>query len=639
MLRQRSPAPRSSLFFAGLVLAISMFVGNLALAAPTFVGRVDRREASLGESILYEVTLSLEGGRAQGYKPPSFRGFRVLSERPGQSTQIQMGGGRSVMRIVYTWRYELAPTRSGELTIEPATIRVGRQALRTVPVVIRVDSGALAPDRQAGKAPRRRTPANRARWRSPLDDFFGGSPLGVEEPSGTDTFLRAVADKTKVYLGEQVLVEWSLYYPGNVDKYAPVSEPQADGFWIEELAVPNNQGNLAVTQQVYQGRTYSVAVLQRKALFPLEVGKLTITPLKSTVSRMDVFGRPIRTTALESPSLEIEVVPLPQAGQPPDFDPARVGTYSLEVQVDRTEVAVGEAVTLKLIVSGQGNLRKLTPPALPPIDGWKQYEPKVEVQIENQGTVAGQKTVEYLLLPERPGKTRIPAFEMVTFDPAAGRYLTKTTEPIALVVTGEGKGPTQVASGRSAGAGAGLQNVLSTEIRPPRTPPTLDRDLGATYYRSPVFLWSVILPPTFFGLTVLFGRLRERRGEDSAQGRRKRTRQVIRQRLRSAQVQLRGGKPAQFFVEIDKALREALTGRLGRPVAGYSRDELLGALVKSGLRQPVAEAIIAQLEACDHARFAPGSTGSVEMRAVLERTGELIAAVEKTPGRLSESAA
>ena len=101
--------------WAVLVTAATVLGGVPAALgqAPMFAARVDRQSTDLGEPIVYEVTLSMPEGRAEGYRAPDFRGFRVLGEYPSQSTQIQMGGGSSVMRTVYSWRYELSPWRAG----------------------------------------------------------------------------------------------------------------------------------------------------------------------------------------------------------------------------------------------------------------------------------------------------------------------------------------------------------------------------------------------------------------------------------------------------------------------------------------------------------------------------------------------
>jgi hypothetical protein len=634
---------------SGALLATLVVLTGLVTDAPvaraqgaaSFVARVDRTSTDLGDPIVYEVTLSMPDGRAEGYRAPDFRGFRVLGEYPSQSTQIQMGGGSSVMRTVYTWRYELSPSESGRLTIMPARVRVRGKELRTAPVAITVAAGDIRPPGSAGSAtdPRRtrQRPRPRARLGSPFDDLFGGPadpdplpPIQVPDPGGRaqagSSFIRAVADKRKVVVGEQVVVQWYLYLTERQDKYQAVTEPRTDGFWSEDLPVPSNQGNLQLSQQEHEGRLYLVAPLMRKALFPLQSGSLTVTPLEADISQADFFGRLVRNQRLKAEPLAIEVEPLPGAGKPASFDPAAVGKLAMSAKLDRQQVAVGDAVTVTVTVSGQGNLRKLVPPKLPALEGFRSYEPKVDVKLDTSNGVTGSKVIEYLLLPERAGTTIVPSIELAYFDPAARRYERARTDPLRIVVTGEGgKG---AEPGRTAAVAVGRENVLASEIRPPRAGAELSRDLGTTLYRSSGFFWAVLLPPVAFALTAMGGRFRRRLGQDTEGSRRRQARRQVRQHLRAAEGQL-GGDSAAFYMEIDRVLSGALSGRLGQPVAGLSRVELAAELGRSGLPRPVVDQALAALEECDRARFAPGSASAGERRVALERAAELLSSIEK----------
>jgi hypothetical protein len=615
--------------------ATALLAPSPAHAQSPVLAKVDRTQVTLGDAILYQVTLSLNDGRAEAYRAPDFRGFRVLSEQPTQSTEVQMGGGVSLIRTVYTWRYELAPTQSGRLNIGPAHVRANGRELRTLPVAVTVLAGDLRPPGQAGApTPAPAPPARVRRPRSPFADLFAGDDA-VPAPSGGGgggSFVRAAADKTKVYVGEQVVVEWLLYLTDRQDKYQAITEPRTDGFWSEELTVPHNQGSLALTQQTHEGRLYLVAPLARKALFPLQSGTMTVTPLESEISQVDFFGRTLRTERLKAQPLQIEVLPLPP-GRPDGFDAANVGLFSIDARVDRNKVGVGEAVTLLVTVSGQGNVRKVAVPRLGTLTGWKTYEPKVDVKIENENGIAGTKSVEYLLLPERPGTTNLPALSFSFFDPAGRRYVTQKTHPLKIEVSGEAKGGGRPSVAAGSGSIGGLENILPAEIRPPRTRPALRRDMGATIYRSPAFLWTLLAPPVLFGFTVMMGRLRERWGQDTERGRRRKTRRMIRHHLRVAEYQLKAGRPAAFYIEIDRVLSEVLSARLRRPIAGLSRDELAAVITESGLGKGVATRVVNELDAADRARFAPGTVNTPEMRASLERAADLILRIEKTPPR------
>jgi hypothetical protein len=636
-MRAVRPRPPASTRGRGLAVLLALLALALpaapALAQSSFIARADRTQVRAGDPFIYEVTLSLESGRADGYRKPDFKGFRVMGEQPSTSTQVQMGGGASFMRTVYTWTYELVALQPGRATIGPARVRAGGRELKTDGVTVSVVAGGGAPA-AAAPAPRRRQLPG---FRSPFDDLFGGGDdQQPDQRAGETSFVRVVPDKTTVYVGEALTVDWALYSPERQDHRKLVTAPRTDGFWSEDL--PVSQADL-LTQQTFEGRVYLASTLMRRALFPLQAGKLTITPLELETAQLDFFGRAVRSQRLRTEPLTIEALPLPTAGRPADFDPANVGHFTVEAKVDRSQVRVGEAVTLTVALAGQGNLRKLATPKLPPLEGWKSYEPKVDVKLEAAGGITGSKTVEFLLLPERAGTTMIPAFELSFFDPASRAYRTERSLPVRIEVSGDGAAASKPGSAPALGAPvAGVENLLPTELRPPRARATLRRDLGTTFYRSQGFLFALGLPPGLLLLTVAVGRLRERLTADTARGRRRKTRRLVRQRLRAAEAHLEAGRPAPFYIEIDRVLREVLTARLGREVAGLSRDELAARIVASGMPAEVGGRIIAELEECDRARFAPGSTAASDLRASLERAAELILMVEKAPVRAEAAA-
>jgi len=279
-------------------------------------------------------------------------------------------------------------------------------------------------------------------------------------------------------------------------------------------------------------------------------------------------------------------------------------------------------------VRGTGNVRNVHVPALPTLDGWKSYEPKTNVAVEPGTPVTGTKTVEWLIRPDRAGKTTIPALVLASFDPAARRYVETRTLPIELVVTGEPGAPTTVAG---AGAGAPLaggpvvDNVIGQAIRPIRVRGTPRRDLGAAFIHGAGFTATVVVPPLAFLGLVIGGRVRRRLGADTGRTRRRRLRSHAHRRLRAAEGHRALGRTADFYVEIDRVLREVLSERLGAPAAGLNLDELRTALAARGLQPPEIARVAAALEASDQARFAPGERASpTAMAAALGEAAELI---------------
>jgi hypothetical protein len=628
--------------FAGL--ATTFAAAPAAQAQPSFLAEVDRGQVAPGEVLIYEVTLNVADEPVSDYHQPDFKGLRVLSAppQPSQSTQMQIGPGGNFIQNSLTWTYQLTPA-SGQkavIAIGPARAKVGGREMRSNVVNIRVGGAAAAAGTGASPPAAAAPPSPGAATEPPP---FSSAPAG--------NFIRVVPDKTKAFVGEQVTVGWFLYLTQPQNKYETITEPRTDGFWTEDVSPVNARGRLQLNQEIVGGRMYQVAPLFKKALFPLQPGRLVISPIESEVAQVNFFGSAVHRERLKADPITIEAVPLPKQGQPAGFDASNVGKLVIEARADRAAVTVGEAVTLTIEVKGQGNVRNVRPPPLPRLEGWKSYEPKVTVNVDPGELVAGSKIVEHLLLPERAGTTVIPSFELAYFDPATKSYAVAKSEPVRLEVAPDataraGGAATAAAAAGSPGAGAAaagtgpggrIENVISGEIRPIRARAALDRDVGATFYRSRLFFGILLIPP--FGLVLGGGlaRLRERLGQDSQRNRRRRVRRLVRQRLGAAEHHRDGGRTAPFYIEIDRVVRDVLAARLRRPVAGLRMDELRDLLLARGMPADEAARVIAELEACDHARFAPASDAPAgerqQMDAALERAGELIVTIEKAPLR------
>ncbi|HVR64817.1 MAG TPA: BatD family protein [Polyangia bacterium] len=661
-----SRMPRVALFvLAGAALAIVGAAPPARAQAPSFVAELDRNTVGAGDTFTYQVTLNAANESIDGFQPPAFGGLRVLSapRGPSRSTQMQIGGGGTFIQNSYSWVFQLAGTQKGAVNIGPARVRVDGREMKSNTVNLRVvDAGAGAP---APRAQRSRSPfagfpgffddepdpqadpqqqqqqQPQQQQQQPAESEPSRPPAMSSAPAGN--FIRAVPDKTRAFVGEQVTVSWYLYITQRVDKYEPKTEAHTDGFWSDDITPPVARGQLSLHNETVGGRAYQVALLSRKALFPLQPGKLTVTPLEAEIAQVDFFGATLRRQGLKTEPITIEAVPLPKAGQPADFDAASVGKFAIAAHVDRATVGVGEAVTLTVEVKGQGNLRNLRVPALPPLDGWKAYPPKSSLSVQPGEVMGGSKTVEYLLLPERPGTTMLTSLTLPYFDPEAKAYAVAKTDPLRLEVTGDaavaGHAGTAGGAGgpaQSPSAGAPAENVIGAEIRPIRAPATLKRDLGTTFYRSSGFRALLLLPPLGFGATVLVARLRERLGGNTERTRRRRARQLVRRRLSAAEQHRDAGRAGDLYIEIERVLRDLLAARLGCSVTGLRMDEL-GALLRArGLPDETVARVVAELEECDLARFAPGSGGGggrERMSASLDRAAELIEVIEKAPLR------
>jgi hypothetical protein len=597
---------------AGLCLAAATAGAQPAAAPVEFVLKVSPTTGTVNEEFTVTVSQTIRGVNApERYWPPELGDFTVTDQRSQQSTQwlVDPRRGQEIINVETRW-YRLKPNRVGRLRIGEARVRVDGVEYKSKPVVVEVlpagGSGAASasPDPQAAPPPSR-------------SDVPGFTP--PDEGRVKPTFLHVVADRNKVYVGEQVTVTWLLYTRSDVLKFDP-KPPKLEGFWAETLFEPERF--FTYRPEVVAGREFAVAVVAKRALFPTKPGTLVVPRFEADVSTLySSLGAPLR---LASEPVSVEAVPLPP-GAPAGFDQAYVGKFSVEASVDRDAVAAGESLTLALVVRGAGAIRRTKVPPLtldgfqvtPPVD----YDQRLDTSSDE---LKGERRYSYLLTPTRGGKLTIPRIELPYFEPGAARYEVATTEPIPIMVIGD----PSVLTGK-VGAGATGENLIGRDIRPAREVPSVGSRMVARFYHSRAFLVALAAPGALFVLVVLGDKLRERLRRETPRARLRRARGRARKRLRVAEVHIRGGRAGKFFGEVARVLTEHLEERVGEPVSAMTREQLRDYLTGRGFPEETVDALVRELENCDFARFAPSASGPGEMRAALRRVRALLSAIER----------
>jgi hypothetical protein len=602
-----------------LLLLLLLLVPLVPLLSPPALGQggtqaqvtltVDRHIATVGEPMQVTVSILVQGRMGyERYIPPSFAGFQVAGG--GMTTQnIEMINWKVRRREGHT--YTVVPLRAGTLKVGPAAVLMAGRRFSSQTVTIKVRKGS-GPTPAPGPGPG--GPSAPGAPSAP-DAGTGAAPgIPADGQPLRRVFLAAQATPEKVYLGQQVVVTWYLYTQSDVLGFHTTGQPTTDHFWSEDLKSPRR---LEMERRVVQNRLFYVAVIARKALFPQKVGKLTVGSMSAQVRTMDQFAGAAVRISSESPT--VEVLPLPDAGKPANFSEENVGRYDVMASLDRDRVKAGEGVTLKLVVRGHGNLRQVKAPQVTELDGFKVYKPKVTESLQVNGGVSGEKIVEYLLMPTRGGKLRIPALALDYFDPAAGAYKRSSTDPLTLHVTG--KLPAHIA-----GAGPAAKNVIGPTIRPPRPARALSHRDPTPVHRQPLFLVFLVLPVAV--LVVVSGgeRLRARMKRETPGSLRRAASRRTREHLHRARDLRDGGDPVRFYAAIASGLRSLLDHRLGAPIEGLTRSELQERMARAGFSAELVAEVIGELDACDAARFAPSaaSQATSSRERALQRAHELV---------------
>lgn len=576
--------------------------------------RVFLTPAAVGINGQFTLNVQVTGTRRMDADPelPDLNRFaRYLGS--STSTSVQMINGRTAVSLIMQYRF--MATKEGTFDIGAVRVEAAGQILLTSPVVLTVT--ATAPPTSGGA------------------QGGGGQPAGDDEPAvgPEDLFVTAEVSKRTVYENEPVTVEYRIFTRVDVTSYSITSPPGSEGFWVEDI--PQTQ-QAEVEQVVRDGQQYATAVVRRVVLFPTGPGTRTVDALtidaRVRVQRrsQDIFGNFFNRSPLfasqepivvTSDPVEIEVLPLPE-GRPASFS-GLVGKLALTASVDRTRVETNEAVTLRVVVTGEGNLRGLAAPTIDFPGDFEVFPPEVSESIDRSGAkVRGTKTYDYVLLPRAPGERTIPPVEMSYFDGETARYATARTEPIVLDVTGAPLGI--AAPGGRVGVETLREDIRFIMIAPPRfvaAGRSLLDDAG---------FWIVALLP----LVAVAGAAGLRRHSDRLEGdvayaRGRRAGRVAKKRLGHARALLSEGEARDFYAEVERALRGFLADKLNVSEAGFMSDDAESELRERGVPRDVAGEYLECLGVCDRARFAPEGASSHERADFFERAAAAMTAVQE----------
>jgi BatD DUF11 like domain len=599
----------------------ALLVASAALAAEEVQvsARTDADEVSIDGTVNLQITAVVSSaGDQTDLSLPDLKDFDVVDR--SQSDQVSftyVNGAPSFRRTTIT-TIKLAPRREGQLTIEPARVTYRGRTYRTQPIAIRVVAASQSSRPSArGQAPRNLS--------DPLGDDAALDPFQDMHPQSRDLVLRASIDRERPFVGQQVTYSLYLLARVNVSGIDKQQLPRLDGFWSEEIDAPQQ---LVPEARIIDGVPYRAFLLRKRALFPLRPGKVEIEPAEVEV--ITGFGMLFSrsSTRRVSQPVTIDVQPLPELHKPAGFDAGNVGTWTLTASIDPVAVAVGQPVTFKLVAQGRGNVRNLALPKLGQIPGLRSYDAtSTDKSGIEQGQVTGTRTVEQLLVPERTGAMEIPALSMDVFDPSQKAYRTVRTEPIRLEVHA-------APAGAAAASQAVAQNLLGAGgLRPIRlrlTRASVDPPPWTRGWFWPLLAAGPVAVATLAGA----GRLRRALAKDPAEDRVKKARSAARARLRGAEELLeeqRRGKASasDFHAEIARALTGYLADKQGIAVAGMTREELGPALLDRGHPPGTVRAVLAVLDECDRARFAPGGADLPSQEARLERAERLLGELDK----------
>ena len=594
----------------------------LLLWIPSFAKGQDAQvTASVGSDTVgiqdqFQLAVTVTGkdsGDAENPRISRLPGFRVVSG-PNISTQFQWVNGRSSSSKSFI--YILLPEKEGQFVIDPIEVRVGGKTFRTQPLQVRVTSAQHSPPAQS------RRPLN------PLDPFDDEDISPSRRPVGDSVFIKAELDRASACPGQQVTLSYQLYTQVGINGIQLQESPPLSGFWVEDIEVDKNPKGVL---RVVNGREYQAFTIKKQALFATATGKLKIPSSTFAVSAGaggDLFGIFGRTQTLyrKTDEVVLDIKPFPFAGQPADFRNA-VGSFSLTANIDKARAATGEAVALKVKLSGIGNLKMIPDISMPAIPDFTVYSSKradsIRAMADNQ--IGGDKTWEYVIVPKAPGLQTIPSISFSFFNTERNAYETIATPPLSLnVVRG-----TDAAASASILSGSDKQDLIrrGTDINFIKLSSGEWEQKSKPLYRA-AWLWFIVAIPLLINAGVFYyQRQHAHNAEDDGVLRGRRARRTALGRLKVAEKMGRLDA-RQFYDKASEALCGYLTDRFGMAEIELTGDNLERTLIKKSVPQDIFEETRACLRECDFGRFVSASDSDGKTSELSARIRKNIEALE-----------
>lgn len=579
-----------------IFLWIALFATVLHLYADDKVTFTASAPDAVAVGDQFRLSYTINTQKVRDFRAPAIKGFDVLMG-PTRAYSMQNFNGVSTENLTYT--YILMAKTEGNYTIPGATISVNGNQLLSNSVKIKV----LPADQSA----------NSQHGSTGNSGNQGKNSSSGSSVSNTDLFITATANKTTVFEQEAILLTYKIYTVVDLRGFDNVKLPDFKGFHSQEVELPNDR---RWGLEHYKGRNYHSTIYRQFVLFPQQSGKLTIDAARfdASIEKMEAVNDPFEAffnggagsiqikKTLMTPKLTIDVKQLP-AGKPEGFS-GGVGEFNISSTINSTQVKTNDAITVKVVISGTGNLKLISEPEIKFPEDFEIYDPKVDskFRLTNAG-LSGNKVIEYLAIPRNAGTYKIPAIKFSYFDINSRSYKTLSTEEYTVKV--------EKGSGDATQTIANFTNkedlkVLNEDIRFIKQNDVELTPKGIYFYGSMSYWLCYLIPGFIFIVCFIVYRKQIAANANMARVRTKKANKVALKRMKQAAKLMASNQKDAFYDEVLRALWGYISDKLSIPVSRLSKDNAEEELRKYGVSEELIKEFLSALNSCEFARFAPG---------------------------------
>ena len=618
------------LVFLFATLACALVAAPALAQQAEITATVDANEIELGDSVTYTLTASSPGRETPSDPKLAVpQGFTLVDSGASPSQMMSIVNGRVSEKRSLTAQWRLRADRLGTFSIGPGSVNIGGARKSGTPQTVKV----VAPG--AGR-PKPRRPRGGGGidpfGGSPFDPFKGLFPgfddeptptvrepavtadpkLSLDVPRAPGAFLHALVDKKSAVVGEQVTLSVYLYEDlySQVGRTSDVHEATAADFVKHSLLQDETRATYVGTTMI-QGKPWTVKLVRKNALFPIKVGRLSISPMSLTLPQARLGLR-------ESETLYVDVSEPPMGGRPAGYQVGDTGDFSLSASIAPRTIEQHGAVGVTVELRGTGNLPSTLP--TPEVAGVEWLEPQTRETLGPQSSerYGGTRTFSFVARVHKAGAVDLGEIRLPYYDPQTRRYgVARTALGIVEVTPG----------GPAHDAGAEIADEVLPNLPKPRA--ELEGKRATTYMTERPADWGFLFgaPLACASAIALAGaarKVRQRRASAAPSPSR-----IAKERRSEAEAAARGSDGGASVAATVRAVEASVLASVGVNLRGTSGESSLKELALAGVAEDTAKRIVGVLRGCEDARFSPTGVAIETARELWDRARVTLDALDE----------
>ena len=559
---------------------------------------VNAKEVGLGQQIRYSISVSGNVQNLPQPKLPSLTDFEVYNA--GQSSSFQFINGQ--VSVSKTYNYSLVPQKEGAFTIGAAQITHKGKVYQTQPITITV-SKSIKP--KPTKQP------------SVEERFFG-------QKQACELFIKTIVDKKSVYVNEPVVLTYKLYYRNiGIRNMGFRENPDFSGFWGEDIPPNKIQKR---QRELINGKYYYTMNLYRKILFATAPGKKYIKGAKFQFIIEDFFSFFGRKVNKESNPVVINVNILPSKNKPSDFN-GTIGNYNISTKLSTKNLVQNEPFVLKIIISGTGNIKSIGSLAEPKLENFRIYDKHTSINVQKSiSSLSGNKTFEYILIPELAGKLEIPSFTFAYFNYAKKKYETLRTKSLTIKTSPGKPGQTPVSSPYFQKADVKL---IGKDIRFIRENIKKIKNQGDYFFNNDFMWFLIFFPLAILGTAFYFYNYRQKMESDVTFAKASRAFKTAKKHLSQIEKHLNKNSLDNIPVLFEKMLAGYISDKFNIPRSQIVIDRIKKILTRQKLDKELISKIEDLYNQINIFRYSPTEANEENYIKLLYNSNDVLNNIEK----------